>query len=259
MKSNPVEITFLGTGTSQGVPMIGCDCRVCTSADPKDKRLRSSVLIRSSGKNVVIDTGPDFRQQMLREGIRELHGVVFTHEHKDHIGGLDDVRAFNYLMRAPMNVYASHEVQTAIKRDFHYAFAEDKYPGVPVLNLHTIDHDDFEVAGIRFTPITVYHHKMPVRAFRIGDFTYITDANYIPPESMEKIRGSRVLVINALKRQTHISHFTLEEALSIIAELKPERAYLTHISHQMGKHGDILRWVPDNVSPAYDGLIIRVQ
>ena len=253
-----MTITILGSGTSQGVPVIACHCKVCSSADSRDQRLRSSILVSSGGKNVVIDTGPDFRQQMLRAEVQTLHAVVFTHEHKDHIAGLDDVRAFNYAMREDMNVYCTERVEEALKREFAYAFSDVKYPGVPEIGLNRISNKRFEAAGISFLPIKVMHLKLPVFGFRIGDFTYITDANYISEDEKEKIKGSKYLVLNALRRDSHPSHFTLQEALQLVEELKPEHTWLTHISHQLGMHEEVTRELPSHVSLAYDGLQIEL-
>ncbi|MFZ7107106.1 MAG: MBL fold metallo-hydrolase [Bacteroidota bacterium] len=249
-----MRITFLGTGTSQGVPMIGCTCRVCTSPDSKDKRLRTSVLVEGPSGAVVIDSGPDFRQQMLRESVRSLNAVVFTHEHKDHIAGLDDVRAYNYLSGKPMEVYATERVQEALKREFHYVFSNVQYPGIPRIELSTIHQVPFEVAGMVFQPIEVMHMNLPVLGFRIGDFTYITDANFIPEPELEKIRGSRILVLNALRREKHVSHYTLQEAVDLIRSVQPEQAFLTHLSHQMGRHEEINAELPAGIQCAYDGL-----
>ncbi len=252
-----IKLTFLGTGTSQGVPLIGCECKVCQSTDVKDKRLRTSVLIEHKHNTFVIDTGPDFRQQMLREKIKDLTAVVFTHEHKDHIAGLDDVRAFNFLLKKPIDVYATEHVQNAIKREFAYIFSDEKYPGIPQINLHTINKVDFTIKGTTFTPIDVMHHKMPVKSFRVGNITYITDANFISEEEKEKIKGSEIIIINALRKEEHISHFTFKEAIDLMFELKPKQAYFTHISHQLGLHKDILSELPDWIQPAYDGLVIE--
>lgn len=253
-----MKFTFLGTGTSQGVPMIGCQCAVCRSEDARDKRLRSSLMVESDGTRVVIDSGPDFRQQMLREEICSLNGIVFTHEHKDHIAGLDDVRAFNYLQQNSMSVYATVNVQVALKREFHYVFNGARYPGIPKIDLFTIDRNRFTVGDIEFLPIPVLHLNLPVLGFRMGDFTYITDANTIPESSMELIKGSRVLILNALRREKHVSHFTLDEALELIEEIKPEQAFLTHISHQLGKHAEVEMELPSHVRLAYDGLKISL-
>lgn len=249
-----MRVTFLGTGTSQGVPVIGCGCQVCTSTNPQDKRLRSSVWIEVDGQSIVIDTGPDFRQQMLRANVTDLTAVVFTHEHKDHLAGLDDIRAYNYILERSIDVYASERVQEALKRDFHYIFAEEKYPGIPDIDLHTIANEPFNIASVAITPIEVLHYRLPVLGFRIGDFTYITDANYISESEKEKVKGSKVLVLNALRREQHISHYTLAEALEIVEELAPEQAYFTHISHQLGIHKDVDAELPPSVALAYDGL-----
>ena len=256
--ANPITLTFLGTGTSQGVPVIACQCEVCRSLDPRDKRLRSSVQIETQGKTFIIDTGPDFRQQLLRKGTKDLTAVLFTHEHKDHLAGLDDVRAFNFLLKKPVELYATKRVQEAIKRDFYYIFADNKYPGVPEVNLHTIGAEPFEVEGVKFTPIQVMHHRMPVLGFRVGDITYITDANYISEEEKEKIKGSKVLILNALRKTEHISHYNLEQALELMEELKPEKGYLTHISHLMGRHRLVSQELPDNVWLAYDQMKVTV-
>ncbi len=253
-----MKITFLGTGTSQGVPVIGCKCETCTSDDMHDKRLRSSILIEVEHKIFVIDTGPDFRQQMLREQVRDITAILFTHEHKDHIAGLDDIRAFNYIHKRAMEVYADERVEKALRREYAYVFAEDKYPGIPQMNVHTIENKDFYIEDIKITPIRLMHYKLPIFGFRIKDFTYLTDTNYIAPEEKEKIKGTKVLVVNALRKKKHISHFNLEEALELIAEIKPERAYLTHVSHLMGKQADVEKELPQNVFFAYDGLMLEI-
>jgi len=252
-----VKLTFLGTGTSQGVPLIGCECNVCQSTDTKDKRLRTSVLIEHNHNTFVIDTGPDFRQQMLREKVKKLNAVIFTHEHKDHIAGLDDVRAFNFLLNKPMDVYATERVQNAIKKEFSYIFSDEKYPGIPKINLHTIAVDNFIIDGTTFIPIEVMHHKMPVKGFRIGNITYITDANFISEEEKEKIKGSEIIIINALRREEHISHYTFKQAIDLMFELKPKRAYFTHISHQLGLHKKVMSELPDWIELAYDGLVVE--
>jgi len=249
-----MKITFLGTGTSQGVPIIACPCRVCNSIDPKDKRLRSSVMIEDDRKVYVIDTGPDFRYQMLRAKVKQLDGVIFTHEHKDHIAGFDDIRAFNYILKKRIDVYATDRVQQAIRREFPYIFENLSYPGIPQINLHTITKEPFTINKTRFTPIEVMHHKLPVLGFRIGDFSYVTDANFIAEEEKEKIKGSKVLVLNALRREEHISHFTLQEAIDLANELGCEKTYFTHISHQLGLHREVEKELPSTIALAYDGL-----
>ena len=253
-----MQITFLGTGTSQGVPIIACDCIVCQSVDTRDKRLRSSILIEEKGKTFVIDTGPDFRQQMLRENVKNMDAIIFTHEHKDHIAGFDDIRAFNYVNQKKMEVYASPNVQEAIKREFAYIFSDFKYPGIPEINLHLLENKLTTIDGVDFMPIEVMHYKLPVFGFRINDFTYITDANYISDKEKEKIKGSKVLVLNALRRESHISHFTFEQAIELVRELKPEKAYFTHISHQLGLHSDVSQELPSNIELAFDGLKIQL-
>jgi len=250
----PLKITFLGTGTSSGVPMIGCDCEVCTSSDEKDKRLRSSILVQSAKTTLVVDTGPDFRYQMLRQKVKKLDAVVFTHPHKDHLAGLDDVRAYNFFTKRHIDIYADSLTEEAVRRDFYYAFTDTKYPGIPELNLNTISSEPFMVGDIPVTPVSVWHLKMPVLGFRFGNFTYITDANRIDDKELERIRGSEVLVLNALRKQKHISHFTLEEAIEVVQELKIPTAYFTHMSHQIGLHAEIEAELPDNIHLAYDGL-----
>jgi len=251
-------VTFLGTGTSQGVPVIACGCEVCTSIDPHDNRLRSSIMIESDDKTVVIDSGPDFRYQMLREKVKKLDAIVFTHEHKDHIAGMDDIRAFNYFQNAPVDIYAVPRVQEALKREFAYVFAEFKYPGIPQVNLHTIGLEPFDIGSIHFIPIEVMHYKLPVLGFRINDFTYITDAKTVSPTEVEKIKGTKILVINALQTQSHISHFTLDEAVLFAQEVGAEKTYLTHISHRLGRHEDVSAQLPEGIELAYDGLKIVI-
>lgn len=252
-------VTFLGTGTSQGVPVIACDCEVCTSADKHNNRLRSSIMIESEDKVIVIDSGPDFRYQMLREKVKHLDAIVFTHEHKDHVAGLDDIRAFNYRQNSPIDVYATPRVQEALKREFAYIFAEFKYPGIPQLNMHTIGLEPFDIGSVNFMPVEVMHYKLPVLGFRIGDFTYITDAKTVAPGEIEKIKGTKTLVINALQTQSHISHFTLDEALSFANEVGAEKTYLTHISHRLGLHSVISEQLPNGIELAYDGLKLNVN
>lgn len=249
-----MKITLLGTGTSQGVPVISCTCIVCRSDDPKDSRLRTSLLIEDGEDVFLIDCGPDFRQQLLRENVTRLDALIFTHEHKDHTAGLDDIRAFNYTQRKPMDVYATKQVQKALRQQYGYIFEEHKYPGIPDLNLITIHNEPFTINQTTFLPIQVLHYHLPVLGFRIEGFTYITDANNIPEKEKEKIRGTDILVINALRKEPHISHFTLDEALQLIEELKPGKAYLTHISHQMGLHEEVEKSLPENIHLAYDGI-----
>ncbi len=257
--ADKLKITILGSGTSQGVPVIACDCDVCLSIDTKDKRLRSSILVTSGDKNVVIDTGPDFRQQMLRANVKTLEGVVYTHEHSDHVMGMDDIRSYNFAQKKDMELYCSVDVEEAIKRVFSYVFRTNPYPGIPKVKIVSIENKPFEVAGIPFEPIEVMHYQMPVFGFRIKDFAYITDAKTIALEEKNKLKGVKVLIVNALHKREHISHFNLEEALAFIEEIQPEQAYLTHISHYMGKHEEVEPSLPANVRIAHDGLEILIE
>lgn len=251
-----MRITFLGTGTSQGIPVIACDCVVCRSNDQHDKRLRTSVWIQAHGKSFVIDTGPDFRQQMLRANVKDLDAAIFTHQHKDHTAGLDDIRAFNHRQQMDIPLYGRQEVLSQIKTEFAYAFAEKRYPGVPHFSLHPIENEPFEIEGVKVIPIEVMHHKLPVFGYRIGDFTYITDANYISEQEQEKIKGSQVLVLDTLQKEPHLSHFTLSQALDLIDKLNVPQAYLTHMSHKLGLHAVIESELPPHVHLAYDGLVL---
>lgn len=239
--------------------MIGCECDVCISTDKKDKRLRASILVQSAKTTLVVDTGPDFRYQMLRQKIKHLDAVLFTHPHKDHLAGLDDIRAFNFFTKKPIDVYADSLTEEAVRRDFYYAFTDTKYPGIPELNLNTISLEPFMIGDIPVIPILVWHLKMPVMGFRFGKFTYITDANRIDEPEKEKIRGSEVMVLNALRKQTHISHFTLDEAIDVVTELKVPLTYFTHISHQLGKHEDIESELPEGIHLSYDGLQLQFK
>lgn len=239
--------------------MIGCDCLVCTSDDARDTRLRSSIMLETENTRIVVDTTPDFRYQMLRTGTRQLDAILYTHPHKDHIAGLDDVRAFNFFSGKPMDIYAGSLTEEALRRDFYYAFSDTRYPGVPELTLHPIDLTPFRIGDIPVQPIEVWHLKMPVYGFRFGSFTYITDANRIEPGEMDKVRGSSVMVLNALRREKHISHFNLDEAIAVVRELRVPRAYFTHISHQLGRHADVEPELPEGIRLGYDGLQFEIE
>jgi phosphoribosyl 1,2-cyclic phosphate phosphodiesterase len=249
-----VKITFLGTGTSQGVPVIACECNTCLSGDEHDKRLRTSLLLETNETTLLIDAGPDFRQQMLREHVMKLDSILLTHEHKDHISGMDDVRAFNYKSQDAIDIFAEDRVQKAIKKEFAYVFSEYQYPGIPKMRLNLIPETGFKVGEITILPIRVFHYHLPIYGFRIGDFAYITDANYIPEESKEKLFGVKYLVINALRKEKHISHFSLREAIDFIREISPKKAFITHISHQMGLHADVSKELPPGIMLAFDGM-----
>lgn len=238
--------------------MIACSCEVCSSEDPRDQRLRVSMHIEVDGKSFIIDTGPDFRQQILRAGIRHVDAVLFTHEHKDHTAGLDDIRGFNFVQQTAIPLYARQQVINQLKREFAYAFGENKYPGVPEIDVYEIDDKPFIVEGIEVIPILVKHYFLDVLGFRFGDFTYITDANFIADEELAKVKGTKVLVINALRKTKHISHFTLDEALEVIEKIQPEQAYITHISHMMGLHAEVQRELPPNVFLAHDDLRLTI-
>ncbi len=253
-----MKVTFLGTGTSQGVPVIACDCPVCQSVDLKDKRLRTSIMITSETTQVVIDSGPDFRQQMLTHQVQTLDAIVFTHEHKDHVAGMDDIRAFNYSTGNPMKIACTYQVEEALRREFAYVFDNPNYPGVPKIDIQRIHEDLFQIGDITLTPLPVMHLKMPVLGFRIGDFSYVTDANFISEETKEKIKGSQILVINALRHEPHPSHFTLSEAIELVNELKIPTVFFTHISHQLGKHEEVSASLPPNIQIAHDGLTIEI-
>jgi phosphoribosyl 1,2-cyclic phosphate phosphodiesterase len=254
-----VKITFLGTGTSQGVPVIACDCKICQSEDAHDKRLRTSLLLEADGKSLLFDAGPDFRQQMLREHVCRLDAILLTHEHKDHIAGLDDVRAFNYKSQDAIDIYSEERVLKALKKEYAYVFSEFQYPGIPKMRLTEIDDQSFMINGIRIIPLRVFHYRLPVLGFRIGNFAYITDANYIPEESKEKLYGVKYLVINALRKEKHISHFSLREAIDFIREISPKKAFITHISHQMGLYADVSKELPSEITLAYDGLTFQCE
>lgn len=252
-----MKVTFLGTGTSQGVPVIGCTCDVCRSLDYRDKRLRTSVHIDTGSLSLVIDTGPDFRQQMLREGVKRLDAVLFTHSHKDHTAGLDDVRAYNFLQKIDMPVYGHDTTLKQLTREYEYVFEPHSYPGIPRLKFHPITEEPFTLSGVKITPLPVTHLHMPVFGFRVGDFSYITDANEIPDSTMELLHGTKVLVLNALQREKHISHFNLDEAVAMAARVGAEQTFFTHLSHKMGLHREVELELPKNVRLAYDGLSVE--
>ncbi len=249
-----IKITLLGTGTSQGVPVIACDCNVCASTNKLDQRLRSSILVESPTTTVVIDAGPDFRQQMLVHKVKKLDAVLFTHEHKDHIAGLDDVRAFNFKQQSAIDIYGRQQVLKALKNEFHYAFTEEKYPGVPLLNLIEISNSSFRIGDIDFLPVEVMHHKMPVFGFKINNFTYVTDANFISDTEMKKIMESDIFILNALRIEKHLSHYNLEEAIQIAKQANAKLTYFTHISHLLGLHDDVESNLPPTIQLAFDGL-----
>jgi len=258
--NNKITVTITGSGTSQGVPVIGCNCEVCCSTNKKDKRLRTSIHLNFKGKSIVIDTGPDFRQQMINQQISHLDAVLFTHEHKDHVAGLDDVRPFNFIQKKAIDIYCCDRVFTALKREFHYIFdPQFQYPGIPNIKRHRISKENsFKIDDITIEPIEVMHYKLPVLGFKIDKFAYITDAKTIKEKEKSKIKNLDLLIINALRIKEHISHLNLEEAILLINELKPKKAILTHISHLMGKHEDVEKLLPKNVKIAYDGLKINV-
>lgn len=254
-----INIEFLGTGTSLGVPMISCKCHVCKSENPNDKRLRSSLLINYSGKNVVIDCGPDFRSQMLRAQVEDLEAVLITHQHRDHIAGLDDIRSINYILRKKVDIYLSKETLKAVKEEFPYIFNPGDYKGAPQIGFQNLNSEAFELIGLKFIPLRVEHRNMMVYGFRIGDFSYITDAKVIPEETIELIKGSKILVINALRPNSHPSHFSLDEAVEVVKRVNPEQAYFTHVGHLMGLHENVNKKLPPNMELAYDGLKIQME
>ncbi|MCR5709418.1 MAG: MBL fold metallo-hydrolase [Bacteroidales bacterium] len=254
------SITFLGTGTSQGIPMIGCGCEVCTSSDPRDKRLRCSALVRFGGKVFLIDAGPDFRQQMLREKVSHLDAILLTHNHKDHTGGLDDVRSFNYLERRPFPIFCEAHVLESLKKEYYYVFAEKPYPGAPEMDVHLITSLPFTIGGVEVLPIRAMHYKLPILGFRFGGCAYVTDANYIPEDEFDKLRGLDIFVLNTVKRGHHISHFALEEAIEVCRRVGARRSFLTHLSHMLPRHEALakeLSTLPFSLQPAFDGLTVE--
>jgi phosphoribosyl 1,2-cyclic phosphate phosphodiesterase len=254
-----LKVSFLGTGTSQGVPVIGCECEVCRSLDFRDKRFRASIYVEAQGVSLVIDTGPDFRIQMLRAGIKRLDAVLFTHEHKDHTAGMDDIRPFNYIQQKDMPVFARANVLDQIRREFSYVFSPKRYPGVPQIELIEITETPFHVNGLPVTPIPVLHYKLPVLGFRFGSFSYITDANNIPEESMKLLEGTEVLVLNALQNEPHISHFTLKEAIAVAEKIGARQTFFTHMSHRLGLHAQVDEALPPGMALAYDGLELTLD
>lgn len=254
-----MRVTFLGTGTSQGVPVIACQCKVCREGSGKDHRLRSSVMIETGEERVVIDAGPDFRYQMLRQKVTSLNAIFITHHHKDHIAGLDDVRSFNWFTRKPMDIYASARDLLQIKKEFSYAFSENAYPGVPKYNLITISSEEVKVGSLCIKPLEILHMKMEIRGFKIGKFAYLTDTNYLPASVMSDLLDCDVIVLNALRKQKHISHYSLDEAIAVLEFLRPKKAYLTHFSHLMGFHDEIEKELPDFIRVAFDGLQLEIE
>jgi phosphoribosyl 1,2-cyclic phosphate phosphodiesterase len=253
-----MQITFLGTGTSGGVPLIGCQCRVCKSNDPRDKRLRTSILIKTGDLTISVDCGPDFRQQMLREDVRHLDAILMTHAHKDHTGGLDDIRSFNFINRKAVDIYCDYPTELGIKEQYSYAFTETDYPYLPKMNFHRILDSAFRISDLEVIPINVMHANMPVKGFRFGDFTYITDAKTIAEEERKKFRGTKVLVLNALRESEHYSHLSVSQALEIVEDIKPQMTYFIHMSHQFGLHAEEEKKLPANVKVAYDGLKVDI-
>ena len=250
------RLIFLGTGTSQGVPMIGCACEVCHSDDPRDKRLRASVLVEYEGLTILVDAGPDFRQQMLRAGVAHLDAILLTHNHKDHTGGLDDIRAFNYLEKKAAQIYCEKYVEDSLRQEYSYAFAENRYPGAPEFEIHLIDDKPFTINGIEIIPIRGKHFRLPVLGFRFGDIAYCTDMNHIAEEEYAKLQGLEHMIINCVRRGRHISHFSLEGAIGVAEKVKASHTWLTHLSHQLPCYEALCEELPQGILPAYDGLVI---
>ena len=253
-----MKVTFLGTGTSQGIPVIACDCLVCISKDTYDKRLRTSVLVEVDNQTFVIDTGPDFRQQMLRESVNKLDAIIYTHQHKDHIAGLDDIRAFNYKQMKDMDIYCAPEVEEALIREFPYVFSEYKYLGVPEVKIHNIKNKPFYINKVEIVPIAGMHYKLPVFGYRIKDFVFLTDVSFVSEKEKEKMKDADVIVLDALRRKPHVAHFTLKDAINLLEELRPKKAYLIHISHLMGTHKELEKELPKFIRPSYDGLVLNI-
>ncbi|MCG8340018.1 MAG: MBL fold metallo-hydrolase [Cytophagales bacterium] len=253
-----MTITFLGTGASQGTPTVVCRCEVCRSLDFRDKRLRSSIHLSINNKSIIIDACPDFRQQVIGEQINSLDALLFTHEHKDHTGGLDDVRGFNFKQKKALPIYARTSVAIQLEKTYNYIFAKDVYPGIPQLKVNLIENKPFSIDNITVLPIEVLHYRLPVFGFRFNNFTYITDANFIAEEALEKIKGSTILVVNALQKEPHKAHFNLKQAIELTQQVQPKETYLTHISHKLGLHKEISKELPHNIKLAYDGLKIHL-
>ena len=251
------RLTFLGTGTSQGVPMIGCGCEVCKSTDPRDKRLRASVLVEHEGQKILVDAGPDFRYQMLRAGICSLDAILLTHNHKDHTGGLDDIRAFNYHEKKATQIYCEKYVEDSLRQEYSYAFAEVKYPGAPEWNVHIIDDKPFSINGVEIIPIRGKHFKLPVLGYRFGNIAYCTDMNHISEEEYSKLQGLDHFIINCVRRGRHISHYSLEQAIEVAGKVGAEHSWLTHLSHQLPCYEELIKELPEGILPAFDGLAIE--
>ena len=252
-----MKLTFLGTGTSQGVPVIGCRCEVCRSADMRDRRLRTSAMVEVDGLRLIIDAGPDFRQQMLSAGVSHLDAILLTHNHKDHTGGLDDIRAFNYHEEKPTRIYCEKYVEETLKMEYSYAFAEKKYPGAPDFDVHLIDENPFMIDNVEIIPIRGMHYKLPVLGYRFGNIAYCTDMNHIPEEEFEKLRGLDHFVINCVKYGKHISHYSLEEAVEVAQKVGAKNSWLTHLSHQLPTYNELAAELPEGIHPAYDGLVLE--
>ena len=251
------RLTFLGTGTSQGVPMIGCGCEVCKSQDPRDKRLRASVLVEHEGLRVLVDAGPDFRYQMLRAGVSSLDAILLTHNHKDHTGGLDDIRAFNYHEKRATQIYCEKYVEESLRKEYSYAFEEIKYPGAPEWDVHIIDENPFTIKGVEIIPIRGRHFKLPVLGYRFGNIAYCTDMNHIPEEEYSKLQGLDHFIINCVRRGRHISHYSLEQAIEVAEKVGAKHSWLTHLSHQLPCHEELTKELPEGILPAFDGLVIE--
>ncbi len=255
-----MKITVLGSGTSQGIPIITCDCDVCRSTDPKDRRLRTSILIESEESTICVDAGPDFRYQMLRAGVKKLDAILITHEHKDHIGGLDDARPLIFVQKKPMTIYASKEAQEEIKREYSYAFVneDERYPGVPTFDLFEINNEPIKINDLTIEPIKLKHFTLTSYGFRIGNFAYVTDLSELSEEAFKKLEGTEYMILEALRKKEHYSHINLSQAIEIAQRLNVKKAWFTHVSHEMGKTADVNPTLPENMMLAYDGLEIEI-